>query len=460
MSTSKHKTLETITPTISAQEFFEQYVSKRQPVVMKGFPDDKSFKGSQLQYLSKKAGNVTVMVEPMNSDSNQFGTDVERIPMSFKDFLSSLQNPDGPYHYLTTQYAFEDEEDEGMGAEGGESVTTLPPPTNALMDDFPLVPRLMGNMSLQQVNLWLGKSKDGSSSGLHHDFHDNLYILLSGSKRFVLYPPAEHVNLYPHGTLDTFHPNGLISYKDAPVRSDGLPVRTAAKARVKAIERKLETLAAAGKGKGKGKDKERKKWMDLHDEALDELAKVTLDAVDEEAFGFGDGEEDDFDALMGELDGDDGEDEDGSGSSNRNNAVEDPDEEEEEGSTLGQPDDDESNPESSSEPSSFSRIPTHTLHTHLGLPTTSLPLSSPQAFPNLQKCGKPYVVHLDAGVHMAFNYWFYPPTSKDFAGPYEDALVWEYLKTSSSAEGKDDGAKGGKRKLRDDVEDGRKKAKH
>ena len=35
------------------------------------------------------------------------------------------------------------------------------------------------------------RSAEGSSSGLHHDFHDNLYILLRGQKRFRLFSPAD-----------------------------------------------------------------------------------------------------------------------------------------------------------------------------------------------------------------------------------------------------------------------------
>ena len=96
------------------------------------------------------------MVEPMHPTARQFGTDVERIEMPFRDFLESLQAETGPHHYLTTQYANDEEDVE----------TVFPAPTNALRDDFPEVPRIMGNLVLQQVNLWLGKSKDGSSSGL------------------------------------------------------------------------------------------------------------------------------------------------------------------------------------------------------------------------------------------------------------------------------------------------------
>ena len=76
--------------------------------------------------------------------------------MPFRDFLKSLRTDKGPHPYLTTQYSDEDPDTE----------TVFPPPTNALKDEFPIVPRLMGNLFLQQVNLWIGKSKEGSSSGL------------------------------------------------------------------------------------------------------------------------------------------------------------------------------------------------------------------------------------------------------------------------------------------------------
>lgn len=76
--------------------------------------------------------------------------------MSFGDFLQSLSKDEGPHPYLTTQYSDEEPDVE----------TVFPPPTNALKDEFPIVPRIMGNLFLQQVNLWVGKSKNGSSSGL------------------------------------------------------------------------------------------------------------------------------------------------------------------------------------------------------------------------------------------------------------------------------------------------------
>lgn len=64
-----------------------------------------------------------------------------------------------------------------------------------------------------QINLWMGVSESGSSSGLHHDFHDNLYVLLRGRKRFRLFDPSMAAAMYLHGTLAHVHANGRIVYK-------------------------------------------------------------------------------------------------------------------------------------------------------------------------------------------------------------------------------------------------------
>ena len=122
---------------------------------------------TDLEYLSEKAGHATVQVEPIHPESKQFGTDVERVEMTFSEFLDGLKRGDGEWKYLTTQYSTspegglgdDDEEEEG-------EITTYPPPTNALRDDFPSMPKIAGNLVLQQVNLWIGRSKNGASSGL------------------------------------------------------------------------------------------------------------------------------------------------------------------------------------------------------------------------------------------------------------------------------------------------------
>jgi len=301
----------------------------------------------------------------------------------------------------------------------------------------------------------------------------------------VLFPPQEVHNLYPYGTLDTLHPNGLISYTDAPVRPDGLSRRAACKARVRALEAKLDELGNSQQnGKGKAKEsremaKERERLMKAHDAALDELAQATLE--DDEGLGIDD-EVDDFDALIGSLGdgdlGDDGAGPSGAANGDADSSGEDEDESEEESEEEGGEESDaESNGEEGltsaenreedehSEPSSFSRIPTAHVHKHLNLSTTAVlpPSFDPADFPRFAKAAQPLVVELSAGemlylpaswwhevtsssdpdtksrsgVHMAFNYWFYPPDALDsFEAPYSDTLVWEHLRAqaASSAE--------------------------
>lgn len=71
------------------------------------------------------------------------------------------------------------------------------------------------------MNLWIGASAAGSSSGLHHDYHDNLYFLLQGRKRFRLFCPSEAPRLYTVGRLVRIHANGRVNYEGFPTRADG-----------------------------------------------------------------------------------------------------------------------------------------------------------------------------------------------------------------------------------------------
>lgn len=321
----------------------------------------------------------------------------------------------------------------------------------------------------------------------HHDFHDNLYCLLKGKKRFVLFPPAEYKHLYPYGKLDALHPNGLISYTDAPVRADGLPLRLALKTRVKALEGQL-SAPAKGKGKGRQDTKAREALLEAHEQAMDELAQYTLDNADD----IGNDEEvDDFDALMAGMGGEDDFD-----AMFGADGAEDSDPVGEDDVSSGQDDDDDSEDDEveewtgltplDDEPSSFSRIPTALVHQHLSLPTTAAPpkdVSITTSFPDFNKVGEPLVVELSAGemlylpaswwhevtsssagtgedaVHMAFNYWFYPPDNLgSFEQPYADTLVWDYLRHQAAARDKK-GESSGKNKRKADGDEPKAKKK-
>ena len=126
----------------------------------------------------------------------------------------------------------------------------LSPLAHALHDNgkqFPLRPFIMGNLIPSSIHAWMGRSSSTtattidnnntssknsySSSGLHHDYHDNLYVLLRGTKRFRLFAPSDAEYMYLHGTVSQVHENGLINHciddnadEGGPTTSDGIPV--------------------------------------------------------------------------------------------------------------------------------------------------------------------------------------------------------------------------------------------
>jgi len=151
-------------------------------------------------------------------------------------------------------------------------------PLTELQGDLPLRPSLLRLLVPQNMNLWMGRSGRGeggregeSSSGLHHDYHDNLYILLGGRKVFRLYAPSEAPNMYTLGKLRLVHGNGRLNYYGQPLTcADGRE-----KNAVKAWEaaRRLEEVARRSEkesGKEGGRERE--------EEALEAALEAVLDA--------------------------------------------------------------------------------------------------------------------------------------------------------------------------------------
>lgn len=339
-----------VTNQIKPAEMWTHFISQRRPVVIDGLlrdPDFNAAKWTNLEYLRSTAGHVPVKIEPVHPSAGHFGTSVKRSKVKFSEFLQTLQDVESAGKwYLTTQYVDDDEtadsshpstpHDPDREEDGYEPEldNVLPAPTNALSNDFPHRPALLGNLVLQQCNLWLGNSKEGKSSGLHHDFHDNLYILLSGYKRFLLFPPSAHRFLHPRGCIDRVYPNGLIVYTlpgelpsyvpvagrkpQLPIRPDGLVPSEAARWRRKArlrVKREIDERAAAEAGEGsrhksqrKGKAKQTR-LQELAEEAfLQAEAELRICRMDEEGIdpeddSLDDGPDFDDDDSNPDLDG-------------------------------------------------------------------------------------------------------------------------------------------------------------
>lgn len=238
-----------ISADIKPAEFFEQYVKTRRPAVFSGLLRDSPFNARDWtnSSLSTRAGEAKVLVEDRKygNDLVSFGVSSTKVEMKYSDFVKAVNAQETRY-YLTTQdlERFVDEHDEfGLPKCVAAQLLCM------LGDSYPIQPTILGNMVHHQVSLWQGCTGKGSSSssGLHHDFHDNLYLLIRGRKRFRLFPPSAAELLRVSGHLQKIHRNGLIVYASpgaspgpVSVRSDGALMSVIARQKHREAEQNLE----------------------------------------------------------------------------------------------------------------------------------------------------------------------------------------------------------------------------
>jgi len=346
-------------------------------------------------YLKEKAGLSEVKVETRGIEG-VFGTGLPKSTMKFGELVDKLRS--GSDHlYMTTQYS---DEEPPSRKEDDLLREFCPPPLTDLLHDFPLRPSLLGNLVPQQVNLWMGNSKHGSSSGLHHDFHDNLYILLRGRKRFTLFSPADAGYMYTNGKISTVHRNGLINYEGhEQTRSDGAFGEDVLKYEVKSAERELEVLQT-----NNARKYDIQKAEDKLEIAMDNLLKNGGEIDD-----YNESSDDDYPVRFRKKQRHTQQ----ANNVNRNNKQKNANE----------------------EPPSFSRV---------DIP--SLRSAKSQLFPLLGKAAR-VVAELSEGemlylpaswfhevtsfnnreqnLHLAFNYWLHPPNVNEFEKPYMDGYWME-----------------------------------
>jgi hypothetical protein len=212
-----HPWLDRVDPTITPTEFFARYVSQRRPCILTGLP---GVNGKALHVtpdtLVQVAGDCMVQVEKRPDANQNFGqnrTAERQVVWTVKDLVQRLRGPDRELYYLSTQQQEKDQEQPfavpcRQVLEKGHILSSLP---------------LSGNLILQSCNMWMGAA-EYSASGLHHDYHDNFYLLLAGKKQFRLYAPMDAEKMSLYGSIHCIYPNGLISYESNPSRADGAPL--------------------------------------------------------------------------------------------------------------------------------------------------------------------------------------------------------------------------------------------
>ncbi len=408
---------------LTPEKFYSDYVSQRRPVVLRranniGSNSNNNVIGEDLggldkwkdnnDHLRKHAGNEHVMVEVRSNEHDSFGRGNE-IGMSFNNFLDLVESGDSK-HYLTTQ---------DVAANDDGQPDLMAAFMKSLQNDFPLRPKIMGNLIPQNINLWMGNNKDGASSGLHHDYHDNLYILLRGRKKFRLYSPKDTEKIPKRGNLYKVHPNGRINYDGEETTAYGADLKSDAAAKAsRAKEDAEQKLIDAEKAVEEGKPGAQEQL-----ERAEEMLEQAMDAL--------------IDAEMG-SDDDDGDDESGG----------------EDGEDKSQDDDDDINGECNNEeeetlsdkeedlktsrnlvdktvkdPNNFSIIDPKMLldEEQLNTKFPEMKHTTP-AFCSLEVGDILYLpaswwheVNSVGGAngHLALNYWFHPPdSSNNFESPY------------------------------------------
>ncbi|KAG7361775.1 cupin-like domain containing protein [Nitzschia inconspicua] len=217
---------------VCAETFFDRYIRKRKPCILNGLPpsggknkDDVPLNISR-KLLEDLAGTKTIQVERRFNRTENFGqnrTAKRQVQLSISDFLKALlDHTDGDS--TSTNTTKENELYYWSTQEDTDDPYNIP--CRQLLDHghIPENVPIAGNLILSSCNLWMGSSEDGASSGLHHDYHDNFYLLLQGTKRFRLFSPDCAPMLHVYGTIHHIYPNGRISYVGSEAREDGVPL--------------------------------------------------------------------------------------------------------------------------------------------------------------------------------------------------------------------------------------------
>eukprot|EP00928_Gymnodinium_smaydae_P027228 TRINITY_DN21114_c0_g1_i1.p1 TRINITY_DN21114_c0_g1~~TRINITY_DN21114_c0_g1_i1.p1 ORF type:complete len:513 (-),score=62.01 TRINITY_DN21114_c0_g1_i1:14-1504(-) len=222
---------------LSPEQFFQDFVRQRKPVVLKthdvpGGPLAALFglRGEAAGWAKPgadgtaalrdgPAGACSIVAELRSGSSAMFGQEDadKRRTTTLAEFIRELEGG-SELGYVSTQPLPED-------SDGCATALGAPHVLHLLSSLRSIRPDLLGKLAPVQYNTWIGRAADGSSSGLHHDFHDNLYIVIRGEKEFRLFSPRCVDFLELAGASRArprLHENGLICYGSG-IRDDGAP---------------------------------------------------------------------------------------------------------------------------------------------------------------------------------------------------------------------------------------------
>jgi len=205
---------------------FEKYFKNREPFIISlnsGKNLDRLLewntqKWVDLKYLNNIVGNEKLLIEMKYRNNYKFGYNptVRKKSISFKSYSKSLENSTSIYsYYINTQRS-----------NSGEGKYRTP--LHLLQNDFS-IPIFLKSLEkdIIDINLWLGlnniDNENGTTSRLHMDATDNVYVLIQGKKKFTLVSPNDSLKMKTISPTYQVLPNGHgLQYK-TPNNNSFLP---------------------------------------------------------------------------------------------------------------------------------------------------------------------------------------------------------------------------------------------
>ncbi|AET39834.1 uncharacterized protein Ecym_5034 [Eremothecium cymbalariae DBVPG len=223
-------------------------------------PDDTDNEGDNSETFITAIENISGEGDGGDGGDDDASSDTDDID-GIKDDYDALFSTEEPIAQLSTGPLHVEEANQRVRelyqAPLTSVIHSLPPP----------VPEFLPYLLPQQINLWVGRispsvenhvtmekynpsdprlgfgshlPSGGTSSGLHHDHADNLYIPIEGHKCFTLFSPADAIKMYTKGDVCSVLKTGIINYQrneNAPLwrelREDGAIVAEVAAHRLK-----------------------------------------------------------------------------------------------------------------------------------------------------------------------------------------------------------------------------------
>ena len=204
---------------LDADAFETKYVLGRRPVILTdALSDESDLAGANMwtnAFLRDACGGdaSTSRVESRDEGANErFGRGKYK-SMTFDAFMDKYEARDGGWYLSAGGKA------EPFAAPGRLLASET---AKSSKGKLPLRPKgVPRSLVPADVNLWMGRNSTSTSSGLHHDYHDNLYVLVRGEKTFKVFSPRDAGRMYTTGKICWVHENGLINYKGASTLQDG-----------------------------------------------------------------------------------------------------------------------------------------------------------------------------------------------------------------------------------------------